>query len=210
MWLAIVGLGFEQVRLGPCGNIIFYVSHTQTHDASSHHTRQFSTVQANAAMPQDEAFHTTAFVTPLCHCRQSFAISTHKMLCTVCALLKNPPNCVVALEVLTVGVKRRCLIEVLHRRVRLIHCYLQYIHASRNPRSEFRLRRLAKSDGPRWVLVAPCAFSDPVVTFRGRGKGKLTFRDRCKGSERGYLDVQISWQAQHFGHGGDLGGALSL
>ena len=41
-----------------------------------------------------------------------------------------------------------------HRRVRLIRCYLHYIHASRNPPTAFRLRRLAKSGGPRRVLVA--------------------------------------------------------
>ena len=40
------------------------------------------------------------------------------------------PNNVVTLEVLTVRVKHRCQIEVLHQRVRLIRCYLQDIHAS--------------------------------------------------------------------------------
>ena len=53
-----------------------------------------------------------------------------------------------------------------------------------------------------------------VVTFRGRCAGNLlfwpksTFRDRCKGSEQVYFEMQISWQVQHFGCGGDLGGAL--
>ena len=61
------------------------------------------------------------------------------------------PNSVDTLGVLTVSVKGRCLIEVLRIRVRLIRCYLQYIHASRNPRSAFRLRRLAKSAWPRRV-----------------------------------------------------------
>ena len=58
------------------------------------------------------------------------------------------------------------------------------------------------------LVVAARAFSDVVVTFRGRCKGNLlvksTFRDRRKGSERFYFKRQISWQAQHFGHGGDL------
>ena len=33
---------------------------------------------------------------------------------------------------------------------------------------------------------------------------KSTFRDRCKGSERFYFELQTSWQAQRFGHDGDL------
>ena len=55
-----------------------------------------------------------------------------------------------------------------------------------------------------------------MVTFRGRRKGascfgasKSTFRDRCKGSELFYVEVQLSWQVQHFGHGGDRGGAVN-
>ena len=66
------------------------------------------------------------------------------------------------------------------------------------------------------ALVVPCAFWYMVVTFRGRRKGNLvpivgasksTFRDRRKGSELFYFEVQFSRQAQHFGHGGDRGGA---
>ena len=34
-----------------------------------------------------------------------------------------------------------------------------------------------------------------------------TFRDRCKGSEW-FTEMQISWQAQRFGHGGDRQGVL--
>ena len=64
------------------------------------------------------------------------------------------PNNVHTLGVLTVGVKGRCPIEVLHRGVRLIRCYLQCIHASRNLRSALRLRTLTKSGGLRWVLDA--------------------------------------------------------
>ena len=41
--------------------------------------------------------------------------------------------------------------------------------------------------------------------FRGP---KSTFRDRCKGSELLYFEMQFSWQAQCFGHGGDLRRAL--
>ena len=39
------------------------------------------------------------------------------------------------------------------------------------------------------------------------GVSKSTFRDRCKGSELFYFDMQFSWQVQHFGHGGDRRGA---
>ena len=36
---------------------------------------------------------------------------------------------------------------------------------------------------------------------------KSTFRDRCKGPEVFSFEMQFSWQAQHFGHGGDRQGA---
>ena len=40
------------------------------------------------------------------------------------------------------------------------------------------------------------------------GAPKSTFRGRCKGSELFcYFDMKFSWQAQHFGHGGDRRGA---
>ena len=39
------------------------------------------------------------------------------------------------------------------------------------------------------------------------GAPKSTFRDRCKGSELFYFDMQFSWQVQDFGHGGDRRGA---
>ena len=78
-----------------------------------------------------------------------------------------------------------------HGRARLIRCCLQYVHAPRNPRSAFRLRRppAAGASDDCALVVAPCAFSHMVVTFRGRRKGSLvlfgasksTFRDRCKG-----------------------------
>ena len=109
--------------------------------------------------------------------------------------------------VLTVMVKHRCLIEVLRGRVRLVRCYLQYIHASQNPRSAFRLRRLAKSAWRARVLSL-CAF---MVAFSARRKGNLMlwrstveFRDRRKGSDRLCFEVQISWQPLHFGHRGGL------
>ena len=35
------------------------------------------------------------------------------------------------------------------------------------------------------------------------GAAKSTFRDGCKGSEVFYFEIPFSWQAQHFGHGGD-------
>ena len=56
------------------------------------------------------------------------------------------------LGVLTVGEKQVCL-GVPRGRVRLIRCYLQYIHASRNRRHAFRLRRLAESGCLQRVLV---------------------------------------------------------
>ena len=40
------------------------------------------------------------------------------------------------------------------------------------------------------------------------GAPKSTFRDRRKpGSEFFYFEMQFSWQAQHFGYGGDRRGA---
>ena len=40
------------------------------------------------------------------------------------------------------------------------------------------------------------------------GASKSTFRDsRCQGSALFYFEVQFSWQAQQFGHGGDRRGA---
>ena len=35
-----------------------------------------------------------------------------------------------------------------------------------------------------------------------------TYRDRCRRSERFYVNVQISWQAQYFGYGGGIWPAL--
>ena len=89
------------------------------------------------------------------------------------------------LGVLTVRVSGRCLIEVSHGRVRLFRRRLGNL-----------VGRAAAAGARRdcALVVAPRAFSDMVVTFRGRRKG----------SERFYFDVQISWQAQHFGSGGDL------
>ena len=62
--------------------------------------------------------------------------------------------------------------------MRLIRCYLQYIHASQTPPSAFRLRRLAEAAGASndcALVVVPCAFSYMVVTFRGRRKANLVF-----------------------------------
>ena len=39
------------------------------------------------------------------------------------------------------------------------------------------------------------------------GAPKSTFRDKCKGSELSYVEMQFSWQVQHFGYGGDRRGA---
>ena len=51
-----------------------------------------------------------------------------------------------------------------------------------------------------------------MVTFRGRREGNRVFGGPNstwrKGPERFYFEVQISWQGQHFGHGGDLRRAL--
>ena len=114
------------------------------------------------------------------------------------------PNSVVTLGVLTVSAKHRCPIEVLHRRVRLVRYYLQYSHASRNPRSAFRLRLLAKSAWRARVLPATPLSLWCCVHFRTWwslfmagtrdtscfGGPKSTFRDRCKGWERLYFEVQ--------------------
>ena len=107
-------------------------------------------------------------------------------------------------------------------RDRLIRCYLQHIHDSRNPRSAFRLRRLTESGCPWRVLLTTVLSLWCRVHFRTRrslfvagaretscfGAPKSTCRDRCKGSELFYfswqvqhfmnLDAQISWQPQHF------------
>ena len=76
--------------------------------------------------------------------------------------------------------KGRCVIEVLRQGARLICCYLQYIHASRNPRSAQAQARkiwLAMEGACRdsALVVAPCTFSGTVVTFHGRGEGHLVF-----------------------------------
>ena len=95
-------------------------------------------------------------------------------------------------------------------RVRLIRCYLRYIHASQNRPRAFGLRRLAKS-GRRRVLVATALSLWCRAHFRTWwslfmtgaretlcfGGPKSTFRD-------------ISWQVQDFGHGCDLRVTLTL
>ena len=42
---------------------------------------------------------------------------------------------------------------------------------------------------------------------QGKPRALSTFRDRCNGLELSYFELQISWQVQHFGHGGDRRGA---
>ena len=59
---------------------------------------------------------------------------------------------VVKLGVLTLKVKAGCSIGGAHRRVRLSRCYLHYIHASRDLRSAFQLRRLVETTGPQVVF----------------------------------------------------------
>ena len=112
------------------------------------------------------------------------------------------------LGVLTVVVKQLCL----DRCGSLL--FTAYIRASRSRRHAFRLRRLAKSGWRRRVLVATALSLCCRAHFRTWwslcmagaretscfGGPKSTFRDRCKGSERLYFEVQISWQVQHFGH----------
>ena len=58
----------------------------------------------------------------------------------------------VTLGVLTVRVKAGCLTGGSHRRVRLIRCYLQYIHSRCDLLFAFRLRRLAESGERERVL----------------------------------------------------------
>ena len=108
-----------------------------------------------------------------------------------------------------------------HGRERPIRCYLQYIHGSRHRQCALRLRRLAGSGWLRRVLLATVLSLWRRVHFGTwwslfvagaretscLGASKSTFRDRCKGSELFYFEVQFSWQAQVVGHGGDRRGA---
>ena len=110
----------------------------------------------------------------------------------------SPINNAVTLGVLTVVVKGRSLVEVLRRGVWLVRCYAQYIHASRNPQRAFRLRRLAKSGAGAgacrthfrtwWSLFVASARETSRSCFGGP---KSAFRDRRKGSERCYFEMQI-------------------
>ena len=56
--------------------------------------------------------------------------------------------------------------------------------------------------GTRWSLFVAGARETSCF-----GAPKSAFRDRCKGSELFYFEMQFSWQVQHFGHGGDRQGA---
>ena len=50
--------------------------------------------------------------------------------------------------------KAGCLIGGFRIRIRLIRCYLQYIHSPRDLRSAFQLLSLAESGGHEWVLFS--------------------------------------------------------
>ena len=92
-----------------------------------------------------------------------------------------------------------------------------YIHASRHGPCAFRLRRLAESGWPQWVLLATALslfcrahfgmwwslFVAGARETSWLGAPKSTFRDRRKESELSHFVMQFSWQVQHFGHGGD-------
>ena len=88
------------------------------------------------------------------------------------------PNSVVTLGILTLRVKGLCVIEVSRGRVRLVRCYFQHFHASRNPRSAFRLRMLAESGwlslvlGSRRSAAHFCAWW-PLLVTGARGKPRV-------------------------------------
>ena len=134
--------------------------------------------------------------------------------------IQYSPNSVAVLGVLTVTVKDGCLIEVLASAGgQLAAFYSTFIHLK-----IFECISTAQARRSWWwagagalqdcaLVAVPCALSDLVITFRGWRKGNLvtwwaTFRDRCRRSERFYLDVRILWKAQYFGHGGGLRRAL--
>ena len=116
-------------------------------------------------LPQEELIFSALEVRPKTYLDSRN--SKHKCV-LLRVFLRDSPSSVVTLGVLTVVVKWRCLIEVLHRGVQRIRCYLQCIHAFRNPRSALRLRRLTKSGWPERVLVVTALLLRIVVTFRGR------------------------------------------
>ena len=89
-------------------------------------------------------------------------------------------------------------------RVRPFRCYLQYIHASRNPRRAFQLRRLAKSAAAAGVVATALSLWRrthfrtwrPIFAAGARetscfGGPKSTIRDTRGGSERFCFEVQI-------------------
>ena len=72
------------------------------------------------------------------------------------------------------------------------------VHASRNPRSAFRLRRLAESGWPRRVLLTTAPrilVHGGHCSWQAQGKPRAlvllssTFRDRWKGSELFYFEL---------------------
>ena len=131
-------------------------------------------------------------------CQKKSVCAIWSLVPTIFDCFCSPINNAVTLGVLTVVVKGRSLVEVLRRGVWLVRCYAQYIHASRNPQRAFRLRRLAKSGAGAgacrthfrtwWSLFVASARETSRSCFGGP---KSAFRDRRKGSERCYFEMQI-------------------
>ena len=86
-----------------------------------------------------------------------------------------------------------CLIEVLRRRVRLIRCYLQHMHASRNLRSALRLRRLAQNLPGTSGAYLDCSHSRcGAVHLDCAGSRKI-----CRARVGAYLDCTLVRGAVH-------------
>ena len=131
------------------------------------------------------------------------------------------PNSVVTPGVLTVSVKGRCLVEVLHRGVQLICCYLHYTFMPLEILEVYFDCASSQNLGGRGGRLSGLRSRWGAVRIFGHGghfswqaHGKprflvvqsLTCRDRRKGSERFCREMQFSWQ--HFGYGGEIGRAL--
>ena len=67
--------------------------------------------------------------------------------------------------------------------------------------------RLRSRCGAVRILVHGGHFSWQAQGKPSFGASKSTFRDRCKGSELCYFEMEFLWQVQHFGHVGDRRGA---
>ena len=114
--------------------------------------------------------------------------------------LRASPNSVFTLGVLTVRVKDGCMIGGAHRDALLV-CYLQHTHSPRATSTSSKCISTESSRPARVLVETLFVGTSETSCFGGL---RSTFRERCR-SEWLYVDVQISWQAQCFGHGGDCG-----